>query len=313
MSFLSSLTHYATNAFNAYQEAWQKITQDGWARSFVSEGCPKKVQDIFNTAAQGKLVGYFSKSDEFFKGTHKSDVAVLEAPQKNSSERSFKAIVFYVGGISDESIELPNPSMNLTSILKIRDIVAPIILMSSGFWVVSNQTLESDFGNCINFSKAKKEKPLKENFEASASVLEEIVSGTHPQFGVISKEEFDKSDYIVASIWIEDIAIEKGYNLAICGTGIGMNRWKKAIPMDLGRCGPNYWEVAIRGKKETCEYKLALLKPDGSFQLEVGTIRKLKDMTPDSSGNYNLQLLSPPDFSIENPIQEGWVNLFQVT
>jgi hypothetical protein len=261
---------------------------DSWTQEIVNSVSDAKVQDLFNNIAKGKLVGGFDD---------RSDVAIRAIPWKNSSERFFVDIGFYVGGTSDEEIEvLDSPVHSERTTLKVRDVVSAVHLIGRVSWVLSEHTQNSDFGKCVNHSKERKDHLLKEDFQKSSPLLEQVVTGTHPQFAVISKADFDKRQYIGASVWIEGIDIKEDEELAIYGNGIGMNDWKKPIPMHHTSSDPHdRWVATIRGKQATGEYKLALLKSDGSFLLEQGETRKFKDINVNERGNY-IHQLSPPAF-----------------
>jgi len=71
--------------------------------------------------------------------------------------------------------------------------------------------------------------PLEQNFNNSAPLLEEIVTGIHTDFNVISKKDFDQRDYLSIRIRIEGFDPEGSDTLAVCGNCIGMDEWKTAI------------------------------------------------------------------------------------
>ena len=283
MSFISSLTQ----AITAYQEK----ANDRWARKIVSALDDENVQSIFTKVAEGKLVKGFSDRDSFLSNAQKSDVAVLRITEQHRI-----VIVFYVGGISDETLEVSNCSYDYRpSLLKIRDVVSPIFISNFSHWTLSKETLESDFAKCINHSK-ELDGPLNVELHKSASLLKQVVNGTHPYFEVISKADFDKRSYISATIYIDSFKVEKGDTLVVFGNGVGMDDWKQPIPMRKASSYPeNCWDTTIRGKQETGEYKLALLKLDGTLELEQGKNRKFEDLKMDERGDY-IHQLSPPVF-----------------
>jgi hypothetical protein len=293
MSLLSSIVDYGAQAITEYKER----ANDCWARSVVANLDEVKVHSIFDKVAKGKLVGGFSDRAAFFSNAQKFDVAILRTVVPNSSKKERIIMVFYVGGISDEALEVSNCSYDhRPSVLKIRDVVSPIFISNYALWTLPKETVESDFAKCVNHSKTAKEHPLNTQFYNSAPLLERVVTGSHPHFSVISKADFDKRSYIVARVYIDSFKIEKGDTLVIFGNGIGMDDWTRPIPMRRAPSHPeDCWDTTIRGKQETCEYKLALLKSDGGFLLDQSENRKFKDIKLDEHGNYSLKL-SPPIF-----------------
>jgi len=133
MSFLSGLINYSYQRISAYQEE----ASNQWARKVVST-FPKNVQDIFNAVAKDQLVSGFSDAASFYGEEQQASVAVLKT--KNE-----KSITFYVGGTSDRVIKIIDMEWpivgDLTSFLKVKDVVCRVLIQNSANWEIAQETL----------------------------------------------------------------------------------------------------------------------------------------------------------------------------
>jgi hypothetical protein len=269
MSFLRSLAASLSQSVTGYQER----ASDRWARQVVST-LPDNVQFIFNQVAENKLVSGFSDEVSFYEKPQTSDVAVLKTKHEIS-------ILFYVGGISEQTIEIIDWQFPFdgiqTSLLKIKDVVSPILIKGPCCWEVGEITLESDFAKCIKSIEGQYLSFSDTALSSSEILFKEIIRNMDPNFRVISKADFDKRDYMTAHIKVVDFPMENNDRLAVLGNGIGMNDWKQLIPMRLVRGVQQTWHLTIRGNS-AAEFTLALLGPDNTFKLESREPRKFKNI-----------------------------------